>query len=81
LITLEELHERLRESEEDVRPVSTIPGQLDLMVNLGYGKIVPISAEDYALGVSDLTGELMRYATNCECHRSGAMALTERRTV
>ncbi|KAJ9099779.1 hypothetical protein QFC21_003777 [Naganishia friedmannii] len=27
--------------------------------------IVPISAEDYALGISDLTGELMRYATNC----------------
>ncbi|GHJ89727.1 hypothetical protein NliqN6_6129 [Naganishia liquefaciens] len=47
LITREELHERLRESEENSKP------------------IVPISAEDYALGVSDLTGELMRYATNC----------------
>ncbi|KAI5452497.1 hypothetical protein NCC49_000660 [Naganishia albida] len=47
LITLAQLHERLRESPSNPTP------------------IVPISAEDYALGVSDLTGELMRYATNC----------------
>ncbi|KAJ9091574.1 hypothetical protein QFC19_009030 [Naganishia cerealis] len=48
LITPEEVHERIRESSTDARP------------------IVPISAEDYALGISDLTGELMRYATNCK---------------
>jgi predicted translin family RNA/ssDNA-binding protein len=38
-----------------------------------------LPAEEYALGISDLTGELMRYATNCESAATRLVAFETQR--
>jgi hypothetical protein len=78
LITLAEVHERLRESSSDPTPVRKVARCPRFQTDANPGRqIVPISAEDYALGVSDLTGELMRYATNCEHFLSHSRPITK----
>lgn len=71
LITLEEVQRNLSDKETG-EPVSTShPGSLFALqlhlVMLGTDdalQLVVVTPEDYILGMSDLTGELMRYATN-----------------
>lgn len=52
------------------------PGQLRERLADEAGKsVLNVPAEDYVLGISDLSGELMRYATNCKRARETAAVL------